>query len=324
MHGHDLKSVLRYGADMKDCRELLRHGSHSFFAASLLLPDDYCHPITALYAFCRVADDAIDDVDDPSAGLAVLKRRLDDIYSGRPADDAVDRAFSDVVLRHNVPKALPLALLEGFEWDVVGRRYETLSDTYAYAARVAGTVGAMIAILLGVRNPRVLSRACDLGVAMQLTNIARDVGEDARRGRLYLPVDTLAEHGVDAGSWLAKPVFNDGIDAAVRSLLAVADGLYERAEWGIAQLPARVRPGIFAARTIYAEIGREIERRGGDSVNQRAVVGRRRKMRLLLDALRMTLSERDEGFAPPLAETRFLIDACRVAEPTPAQPAMAG
>ena len=324
MHGDDLKSVLRYGADLKDCRELLRHGSHSFFAASLLLPDEYCHPITALYAFCRVADDAIDDVDDPDAGLAALRRRLDDIYSGHPADDAVDRAFSDVVLRHNVPKALPLALLEGFEWDVVGRRYETLSDTYAYAARVAGTVGAMVAILLGVRNPRVLSRACDLGVAMQLTNIARDVGEDARRGRLYLPLETLAEHGIDAQRWLARPEFNDGIDAAVRRLLVMADGLYERAEWGIAQLPARVRPGIFAARTIYAEIGREIERRGGDSVSQRAVVGRRRKLRLLLNAVRMTLAEKDEGFAPPLAETRFLIDACAAEAGFPERAAMAG
>ncbi|MEM8816409.1 MAG: phytoene/squalene synthase family protein [Pseudomonadota bacterium] len=311
MHGKDLKAVLRYGADLNDCRELLRHGSHSFFAASLLLPDEYCHPITALYAFCRIADDAIDTADDPSAGLEDLKRRLDKIYAGAPENDAVDRAFSDVVLRHRVPKTLPLALLEGFEWDVIGRRYESMSDTYAYAARVAGTVGAMMAILLGVRNPGVLSRACDLGVAMQLTNIARDVGEDARQQRLYLPVETLAKHGVDAEAWMQKPKFNPGIEAAVRELLTVADGLYERAEWGIAQLPARVRPGIFAARTIYAEIGREIERRGCDSVNQRAVVGRRRKIRLLLDAVRMALSAREEGYAPPLAETRFLIDACR-------------
>ena len=311
MHGDDLKSVLRYGADLNDCRELLRHGSHSFHAASLLLPEDSKPAITSLYAFCRVADDAVDDAEDPAAGLDELKRRLDRIYRGEPEDNAVDRAFSDTVLRYGVPKTLPLALLEGFEWDVVGRRYETLSDTYAYSARVAGTVGAMMAILLGVRSPGVLSRACDLGVAMQLTNIARDVGEDACNGRLYLPVETLAAHGVDAEAWLAKPENNAGIRAAVAELLAVADGLYERSEWGIAQLPARVRPGIFAARSIYAEIGREIERRGYDSVTQRAVVNRRRKIRLLLRAVRQALADREEGYAPPLSETRFLIDACR-------------
>ena len=311
MHGKDLKTVLRHGADLADCRELLRNGSHSFFAASLLLPDEYKHPITALYAFCRVADDAIDDVDDPDAGLARLRERLDGIYAGEPEDDPVDRAFSDVVLRHEVPKALPLALLEGFEWDVVGRRYQTMSDTYAYSARVAGTVGAMMAILLGVRNHKVISRACDLGVAMQLTNIARDVGEDAGNGRLYLPVETLAANGIDADEWLEAPRFEPGIGAAVQELLELADSLYERAEWGIAQLPARVRPGIFAARTIYAEIGRKIEANGLDSVSQRAVVKRRRKIHLLLGAVRMALSERQEDFAPTLKETRFLVEACR-------------
>ena len=314
MHGKDLKTVLRYGADLSDCRELLRNGSHSFFAASLLLPDEYKHPITSLYAFCRVADDAIDNVADPDAGLARLRERLDRIYAGDPEDDAVDRTFSDVVLRHEVPKTLPLALLEGFEWDVIGRRYQSMSDTYAYSARVAGTVGAMMAILLGVRNQKVISRACDLGVAMQLTNIARDVGEDARNGRLYLPVETLAAHGVDADAWLRAPEFNPGIAAAVQEILELAENLYQRAEWGIAQLPARVRPGIFAARTIYAEIGRKIEANGLDSVSQRAIVSRRRKIHLLMAAVRMALSEREEGFAPPLEETRFLVEACRAVQ----------
>lgn len=314
MHGHDLKSVLRFGADLNDCRELLRHGSHSFFAASLLLPDEYKHPITSLYAFCRIADDAIDAADDPHAGLEELTRRLDNIYAGRPEDSPVDRTFCDVVYRYEIPKTLPFALLEGFEWDVKGRRYLTMSDTYAYSARVAGTVGAMMAILLGVRDPNVLSRACDLGVAMQLTNIARDVGEDARNGRLYLPVETLEANGVDAEAWLQAPAFNEGIAATVQEMLELADTLYERAEWGIAQLPARVRPGIFAARTIYAEIGRKIEENGLDSVSVRAVVGRRRKIRLLLGAVRMTLAEQEEGYAPPLSETRFLIDACRAVQ----------
>lgn len=309
MYLDDLRKVLRRDADFSDCRLLLRKGSHSFFAASLLLPAQYRKPITALYAFCRVADDAIDLADDPRRGLEALYRRLDRIYAGDPGSSPVDRAFSQTVLDYGIPRTLPAALLEGFEWDVVGRRYRTLSDTYAYSARVAGTVGAMMAILMGVRNTEVLSRACDLGVAMQLTNIARDVGEDARAGRLYLPSDMLRGNGVDASQWMRRPTFNSGIAKTVAQILDVADRLYSRAEWGITQLPVGVRPGIFAASSIYAEIGREIERRDYDSVNQRAVVERRRKIRLLATAVRKAIAGKIRDHAPPLREARFLLEA---------------
>ena len=304
-----LKSFLRHRADMSDCLELLKSGSHSFYAASLLLPAVYRQPIVALYAFCRVADDAVDLARDPGAGLNELYRRLNRIYSGEPEDHPVDRAFSDVVLSYNIPYTLPSALLDGFRWDVEGRSYRTLSDTQAYAARVAGSVGAMMAILMGVRNADHLSRACDLGVAMQLTNICRDVGEDASLGRLYLPEDRLRAQGIDVDGWRADPQINDGIRHVVRELLGVADELYRRSEWGIRALPPRVRPAIFAARTIYAEIGREIERLGYDSVSQRAYVRGRRKAQLLALAMRNSLAGRRRDSAPPLAETRFLVDA---------------
>lgn len=306
-----LKAALRHDADMTDCREILKEGSHSFFAASLLLPDVYRQPITALYAFCRVADDAVDLADEPRDGLEQMTRRLNRIYAGEPEDSPVDRAFSDVVLSYNIPYTLPAALLEGFLWDVEGRSYGTMSDTYAYSARVAGTVGAMMAMLMGVRNPDVLSRACDLGVAMQITNICRDVGEDAEAGRLYLPADRLRAHGIDAGAWVERPEISAGIRGVVREMLELADELYLRSEWGISQLPSRVRPGIYAARSIYAEIGREIERRDYDSVSSRAYVRKRRKAQLLAVAMRNSLEGRRQDDAPPLDETRFLIDAVR-------------
>jgi phytoene synthase len=304
-----LKAVLARDADFSDCRQVLREGSHSFFAASLLLPTEYREPITALYAFCRIADDAVDLADDPHQGLQEIRYRLNRIYAGQPVESPVDRAFSEVVREHEIPYTLPAALLEGFSWDVTGRRYPTLSGTYAYSARVAGTVGAMMAILMGVRDTAVLSRACDLGIAMQLTNIARDVGEDARNGRVYLPLDRLRAHGVDVDAWLRKPTFNTGVRRTVFELLRAADVLYDRAEWGICQLPVRVRPAMFAARSIYAEIGREIERRHFDSVSQRAVVSGRRKLHLLGIAVRKALIGRHRDDAPPLRETRFLLDA---------------
>ena len=305
----NLIRVLARDADMSDCRHLLREGSRSFYAASLLLPADLGEPVTALYAFCRVADDAVDLAEDPQAGLQEMRDRLNRIYAGNPTASPVDRAFAEVVSHHEIPYTLPEALLEGFEWDVRGRRYQTLSGTYAYSARVAGTVGVMMALLMGVRDKEVLSRACDLGVAMQLTNIARDVGEDARNGRIYLPLDRLRYYGVDVEAWIAEPTFNAGIRRILFELLDAADSLYQRAEWGICQLPARVRPAMFAARAIYAEIGREIERRHYDSVSQRAVVSGRRKLRLLGRSLRKAVVHRQKDYAPTLDETRFLVDA---------------
>lgn len=309
MYERDFNSWLRYLADMRHCRDMLRHGSRSFYAASLVLPATYRSPITALYAFCRMADDEIDRRGADLGALAGLHRRLDRIYAGQPERDSVDRAFADVVRVYRIPRPVPAALLEGFAWDIERRDYETLSELYAYAARVAGTVGTMMAIIMGARRPGVLSRACDLGVAMQLTNIARDVGEDARAGRLYLPRELLRAEGIDPDAWLADPVMNDGIAAVVATLLCAADRLYRRSEWGISTLPVSCRPAMFAARSIYAEIGREIERRGYDSVSSRAVVDGRRKGILLGRAMKNAIASLEKDDAPPLSETRFLIDA---------------
>ena len=210
-------------------------------------------------------------------------------------------------------REVPEALLEGLAWDAEGRRYETLPDLYAYAARVAGTVGAMMTLVMGQRTPEIVARACDLGVAMQLTNIARDVGEDARAGRLYLPQSWLRNAGIDPDAWLAKPVFTPEIAVIVQRLLDAADGLYGRATLGIRNLPMGCRPGIYAARALYAEIGRELERGGLDSISRRAVVSANRKLKVLAK----TLVSLDPEWAPAknlaaiaqLEETRFLIEA---------------
>jgi phytoene synthase len=214
---------------------------------------------------------------------------------------------------------LPDALLEGLEWDAAGRRYETLPELYAYAVRVAGAVGAMMTLVMGPRSPEIVARACDLGVAMQLTNIARDVGEDARAGRLYLPRSWLRDAGIDPEAWLAKPVFAGAIAAIVQRLLGIADGLYARASCGIAHLPRSCRPGIYAARALYAEIGRELERRGLDSISQRAVVSTSRKLTVLTRTLVLLETEwspaRKLVPAAEIDEARFLIEAVTATPP---------
>ncbi len=313
-------------ADIAACAALLRQGSLTFHAASLALPRRVRDPATALYAFCRIADDAVD----LSAGggadllaLAGLRRRLARIYAGRPLPDAVDRAFADVVSRHSIPRALPEALLDGFLWDAKARRYETLADLQDYAARVAGTVGAMMALLMGTRAPAVVARACDLGVAMQLTNIARDVGEDARAGRLYLPLVWLREAGIDPDVWLSNPSYSAALGTVVARVLGAADILYARAATGIAHLPRTCRPGMHAARLLYAEIGREVERRGLDSVSRRAVVSGARKARLIAGAIAVAALPSAVTPAPPLAATRYLVEAV-VQSPAPGAEAPLG
>jgi phytoene synthase len=293
-------------ADMAACRTLLRGGSKSFDAASKLLPREVRDPAIALYAFCREADDVIDS---SSGGLDWLRQRLALAYEGRPLPQPADRAFARVVERFAIPRALPEALLDGFAWDAEGRRYRDCSAVRAYAVRVAGSVGAMMAVVMGVRDPERLAAAVDLGVAMQLSNIARDVGEDARNGRLYLPLDWLTEAGIDPDGFLADPGYSDALGHVVGRLLDTAEQHYVRAGAGVSRLPLGCRFGIGAAALLYAEIGREVSRRGLDSVSGRAVVSGRRKVAVLLTGLAGMAIPRRALATACAPEGAYLVDA---------------
>jgi phytoene synthase len=296
--------------DLAACRTLLRGGSRTFFAASLLLPARMRDPASALYAFCRLADDAVDlHSTSPAAAIGRLRERLDRAYAGTPLQIPADRAFAATVSRFHIPRALPEALIEGFEWDVAGRQYETMSDLNTYGARVAGSVGAMMTLVMGRDSPEVVARACELGMAMQLSNIARDVGEDAKAGRLYLPRQWLHEAGIDPDEWLAQPVFTPALGSVVRRLLDEADQLYARSGVGIAELPRLCRPGIRAARFLYAEIGRQVERYAFDAVSRRAVVPPLRKAQVLIRSLTARDHASCGGRPTVQAEADFLVDA---------------
>jgi phytoene synthase len=301
-------------ADLDYCRAAIKEGSYSFHAASKLLPANVRDPALALYAFCRLADDEVDFGTHKPAAVLALRDRLDLAYRGIPRNAPADRAFTAIIEDYDMPRALPEALLEGLAWDGIERRYATLSDLRSYSARVASAVGAMMCVLMRVRDADALARACDLGVAMQLTNIARDVGEDARAGRLYLPTEWLEEEGVDIDAFLANPEATPAVRRIVRRLLSEAARLYYRSEAGIKALPLAARPGIFAARHCYDAIGRRVARLQYDSVTQRATTTRGHKMRLLglsvLQAGATSLFPLSPViFAKPLPETAFLVDA---------------
>lgn len=299
--------------DIAACRASLRQGSRTFLAASLLLPREVRDAACALYAFCRMADDAVDDGEDEQVAVDSLRARLACVYDRSAPITALgtasDRALAAVVCRFDIPRALPGAMIEGFQWDASARRYESFDALCDYAARVAGTVGAMMALLMGVRSADGVARACDLGVAMQLSNIARDVGEDAAMGRLYLPREWMREAGIDPDAWLARPVHSPALGSVINMLLDAADVLYRRVGAGVAQLPLACRPGINAARFLYADIGWVVRQSGFDSVSRRAVVPGSRKAWSLARALVALRPRRAVHAWPVLPANRFLVDA---------------
>ena len=304
-------------ADTAYCRNRIRTGSKSFFLAAKFLPGPLRDAVHVLYAFCREADDAIDGGADPFAALDHFEQRLSAIYGNAQPAHPVDRALARVAAAYALPRELLEALLQGFAWDARSRSYRDLPGVYGYSVRVAGSVGILMALLMGVRDAALLARAADLGVAMQLTNIARDVGEDARAGRLYLPLRWLREANLSPAQLVPRPRFSAELAGVVARLLSAADGLYARADAGIAGLPARYRPGIYAARRLYAEIGNELLRRGADSISRRTVVPWPRKLALAGRALLPVPACPAHLHAAPLPQVRYLIRAVGALPATP-------
>jgi phytoene synthase len=306
-------------ADIAACERILAVGSKSFAAASLLLPRRMRTPASVFYAFCRIADDLVDFSDDPSAAVVELGARLDRIYAGDPIDDPVDRAFARVVAAFEIPRVIVDALIDGFAWDAGERDYETMDELQGYCARVASAVGVVMTLFMGPRDERTLRRACDLGVAMQLTNICRDVAEDAGRGRLYLPASWLRERGIDPAhlvGHLNEYKADARVAEVVELVLREADLCYRRADAGMAMLPWDCRPAIRAASLIYADIGRVVRAHGCDPTTGRAHTSKLRKLRLLIRAwLRRTPSSAPaDADAPAIPACLFLL------EPFAAQP----
>lgn len=313
IYDSDLARSLVSPADLAECRAMIKAGSKTFYTSSKLLPQRIQDAARQLYAFCRVADDVVDESDDIEAAVESLRLRLDAIYALNPDPHPADRAFADLALTYSIPRSLPDALIEGFAWDASGRRCKTASDVYAYSVRVAGAVGAMMAIIMRSRSPEAIARACDLGVAMQLSNIARDVGADAKIGRLYLPEDWLREVGIEPDAFVHDPRPSPELTIVIERLLTEADRFYERSISGIAMLPKRCRPAIHASRLLYSAIGHQVRLNGYDSISQRAVVPKKRKLVLIAKAIQASLFASDIKPYPVLEEAAFIVDAVAAA-----------
>jgi phytoene synthase len=263
----------------------MRVGSRSFFFASRLLPRVLRDAVSVFYAFCRVADDLVDDGESAARGASQVRAMVERVFTGSPAQDAVERALADVAQTHALPRAPFDALVEGFEWDRDGRRYSTFDDLLAYCVRVAASVGVVMAHLMGRDDTQTLRRAIDLGVAMQLTNIARDVAEDGARGRVYLPAGWLAEIDL-APTTLESPRMSPIMVAPmVIRLLDSAEPYFASGLRGVGRLPWRYRWAIRSAASIYRDIGRVLRADPNAGLRRRAVTSPLRKFALSFRAI---------------------------------------
>lgn len=286
----------------------IAEGSKSFAAAARLFDAQTRADAVMLYAWCRHCDDVVDgqvlghsapgaplDTSSPAARLEALYEETARACRGAPVSHPAFAALARVVARHAIPERLPMDLLDGFRMDVEGRRYGTLNETLTYCYHVAGVVGVMMARVMGARDPVVLDRACDLGLAFQLTNICRDVVEDAGISRLYLPADLLAAEGV---SDVADPAQRAGVARVAARLLDAAEPYYDQALIGIRALPWRSAAAIAAARAVYRAIGTEVRRRGAGAWDTRVSTSKARKMGLLAQGLAQATATRFAGPPP--------------------------
>jgi phytoene synthase len=268
-------------------RVLARH-SKSFALAARLLPKACRADVAVLYAYCRRADDEVDEAPEHErrARVEALFTELDSVYAGHPQSSPLIAELQRVVTSYRIPKLYLSELLEGMRSDLGPVRIANRDELLSYAHRVAGVVGLMLCHVFGLRDRRALSNADHLGIAMQLTNICRDVLEDAARDRVYLPADLLRECGARELSPLDGGLTRNrgAVAAAVVEVLALAERYYVSGDAGLGALSFRVALAVRAARLIYAEIGAVLLRRRGDALAGRAVVPFRRKLALVVRA----------------------------------------
>ena len=260
----------------RHCDAVIATHSRSFYVATSLLPPDKRRAVRALYAFCRVSDNIVDcPHGDVEAALATWRQKA--LSPEPPAGDLIATAWADTWLRYRIPRRYIEQLIEGVTQDLPmacglrQRRYQTFEELAAYAYGVASTVGLMSIHIIGFSGPSAIPYAIKLGVALQLTNILRDVGEDWRVGRLYLPAEELAAFGL-AEADLGSGRVDERWRAFMRFQIERNRRLYAEAWPGIAMLSKDGRFAVAAAGELYRAILGDIEAHDYDVFNRRAHV----------------------------------------------------
>jgi len=260
MSARTADETVALAADYARCARITRQASSNFYYAFMLLPLERRRALYAVYAFCRFVDDIADDdsITDPAAMLARWRDELDNVFAGTPTRP-VSRALAENTARFNIPRRYFEEVIDGVEMDLSQRRYETFDELSLYCRRVASAVGLICIEIFGYSNPASRLYAEKLGLAFQLTNIIRDVREDAGRGRIYLPLEDLRRFGV-AESELLDGVYNDRFRALMAFEASRARSFYREAADA---LPSEDRPSMLSAeamRLIYSALLEQIVR----------------------------------------------------------------
>lgn len=293
-------SVIEEKISNREIQKMIKRGSKSFSLASFFFTPKVRQGTWILYAWCRYCDDKIDgshlgqirsgahlgeDQKTQIQFLEFLKTNTREAFSAQPVlEEPLFVNFHDLVHEFRIPEYYPSELLEGMSMDVYGTHYKTFDDLLLYCYRVAGTVGLMMCHIMGVSNEHALESAAHLGIAMQLTNICRDVREDLNKGRVYLPTNWL-ENTDNASQLIWSEENEDSILRIVHRLLATAEKFYHSGMEGLIHLTWRAAFAVSTAAFVYSDIGRIIQKKGIQALRTRTTVSLPRKLFLMLKAL---------------------------------------
>jgi len=314
MAGQSQQSIVLTDQAVLDqqCLESMKKGSLSFFLASRLLPREQRLAIFRLYMWCRYCDDQIDQASLRGAReelpqiLTDLKERTSRCYHTLDHDNPVFRAFALLVQEYRIPIEYPLELLAGMEMDINHFHYRSFDDLLLYCYRVAGTVGLMSCHVFGVRDESALGYADSLGRAMQLTNIARDIVDDASLNRVYIPDEWFVGKALNPHEILQLTDRQSLVPIAAR-LVSEAEILYQQGEDGLILLPWQCALAVSAARHIYAEIGCRVVSRGPKAWDTRTWIPTTRKLALVWRACLRSLGAVPERLRKPWQATEISV-----------------
>jgi 15-cis-phytoene synthase len=285
----------RVKAALDECRGMITEGSKSFSLAARLFDSETRDAAFFLYGWCRYCDDQVDQAgmeesrEQLEQRLRTLAEATRSTFSGAAQEQAVFIAMQYIVRRYSIPAHYALELIEGMAMDARATRYQTFNDLLLYCYRVAGTVGLMMSHVMGLRDEQALKHAADLGMAMQLTNIARDITEDAEMGRIYLPIQWIEEAGM-VPEEIAAPKNRQKLALVTRRLLREAERYYVSGDAGLWHLSFRSACAVAAARHVYAAIGSLLLLKGPSAWDQRTYVSGPQKIRAILGGMVQVLA----------------------------------
>jgi 15-cis-phytoene synthase len=280
----------RVKAALDECRWMITKGSKSFSLAARLFDSETRDAAFFLYGWCRYCDDQVDQAgmeesrEQLEQRLRTLAEATRSAFSGAAQEQAVFIAMQYIVRRYSIPAHYALELIEGMAMDARSTRYQTFNDLLLYCYRVAGTVGLMMSHVMGLRDEQALKHAADLGMAMQLTNIARDITEDAEMGRIYLPIQWIEEAGM-VPEEIAAPKNRQKLALVTRRLLREAERYYVSGDAGLWHLSFRSACAVAAARHVYAAIGSLLLLKGSSAWDQRTYVTGPQKISAILGGM---------------------------------------